>query len=83
MQYFVYLVRCADETLYTGITTDLERRMNEHNGMDKNAKGAKYTATRRPVHLVYSQKFSNRSNASKEEYRIKKLSREEKKILIS
>lgn len=83
MFYFIYIVRCHDKTLYTGITTDLERRISEHNGLDKNKKGAKYTASRRPVSLIYSAKFKNRSEASKEEYRIKKLSKLEKEILIN
>lgn len=83
MSYFTYIIRCADNTLYTGITTDLSRRMDEHNGLDKEKKGAKYTAARRPVTLVYSAKLPNRSEASKEEARIKKLTREEKEILIS
>ena len=73
--YFVYILQCADQTLYTGITTDLDRRIKEHN----NSKlGAKYTKVRRPVKLVYSQSFTNRSEASKEESRIKKLSRQQK-----
>ena len=73
--YFVYILQCADDTLYTGITTDLDRRLKEHN----NSKlGAKYTKVRRPVKLIYSQEFINRSEASKEEARIKKLSRQQK-----
>jgi putative endonuclease len=73
--YYLYIVRCEDETLYTGIATDLKRRINEHN----NSKlGAKYTLSRRPVKLVYAKKFRNRSAASKAESRIKKLSRKEK-----
>jgi putative endonuclease len=73
--YFVYILKCADDTLYTGITTDLDRRINEHN----NSKlGAKYTKIRRPVKLIYSKEFTNRSEASIEESRIKKLSRSEK-----
>lgn len=77
--YYLYIVRCKDKTLYTGIATDLKRRLSEHN----NSKlGAKYTLARRPVKLVYTRKFRNRSLASKEENRIKKLSREEKLKLI-
>lgn len=77
--YFLYILRCADQTLYTGITTDLERRIGEHN----NSKlGAKYTAIRRPVELVFSRKFRNRSTASREEARIKKLTKLEKLALI-
>lgn len=77
--YHVYILKCADKTLYTGITVDLERRINEHNGSNL---GARYTKARRPVRLVYSKKFRNRSLASKEENRIKKLTREEKQVLI-
>lgn len=77
--YYLYILLCADETLYTGITTDLDRRVAEHNN---SSLGSKYTFTRRPVKLVYSQKFKNRSLASKEESRIKKLSRAKKLELI-
>jgi len=77
--YYVYILSCADKTLYTGITVDLNRRIEEHNGAGK---GAKYTALRRPVKIVYSKEFKNRSLASKEECRIKKLSRQEKINLI-
>ena len=73
--YFVYILECADQTFYTGITTDLDRRIKEHN----NSKlGAKYTKMRRPVKLIYSKEFINRSEASIEEARIKKLTRSEK-----
>jgi len=82
MNYFTYMVRCADDTLYTGITTDLDRRMDEHNGLSKEKKGAKYTAARRPVVLVFSAEFENRSAASKEEARIKKLPRAQKETYI-
>jgi putative endonuclease len=76
--YFVYMLECSDGTLYTGITTDLERRVDEHNNSDK---GAKYTRARRPVTLVYSETLENRSEASKREYAIKKMSRCVKKRL--
>ena len=78
--YFVYIIQCNDQTLYTGITTDLDRRIKEHNGSKL---GAKYTKVRRPVKLVYSKDFINRSEASKEESRIKKLSRLEKINLLT
>ncbi len=78
--YYVYILKCADKTLYTGITTDLERRILEHN---EKKLGARYTASRRPVKLVYCKKFKSRSIASKEEARIKKLKRVEKLRLIS
>lgn len=77
--YYIYIVECIDKTLYTGITTDLERRISEHN---KTRFGAKYTVSRRPVKLVYSKKIKNRSVASKEEARIKKLKRIDKLDLI-
>jgi putative endonuclease len=76
--WFVYIVRCSDGTLYTGITTDLQKRVARHNSR----KGAKYTATRTPVVLVWSQPSETRSTASKEEWRIKQLSRSEKLSLI-
>ena len=78
--YFVYLVKCNDDTLYTGITSDLKRRIEEHN----NSKlGAKYTKARRPVKLIYQKEFENRSEALIEEARIKKLSRREKLEFIT
>ena len=78
-EWFVYIVECADNTLYTGITTDMERRVNEHNS---SGKGAKYTKTRQPVKMVYFEVAENRSMASKREAEIKKLSRKEKMDLI-
>lgn len=77
--YYLYILKCADETLYTGITTNIERRMREHNSQKI---GAKYTRVRRPVELVYLQKFKDRSGASIEEARIKKLTRAEKLKLL-
>ena len=73
--YFLYILKCADDTLYTGITTDLDRRVLEHN---TSPRAAKYTRARRPVELVYSKKFRNRSTASKAESRVKRLTRAEK-----
>jgi len=73
--YYLYLLQCADKTLYTGITVDLGRRIREHN---HSPLGAKYTRARRPMKLVFSRKFRNRSAASREENRIKKLSRKDK-----
>ena len=77
--YYIYILKCADKTLYTGITVDLNRRLTEHNDSKL---GAKYTRMRRPVKLIYSKKFRNRSLASKEEVRIKNLSRKDKLELI-
>lgn len=79
LMYHLYILRCADDTLYTGITTDLDRRVAEHNGAGP---GAKYTRGRRPVTLVYSRRFCTRSNALREEARIKGLPRPEKLSLI-
>ena len=78
--YFVYILQCSDNTFYTGITTNLERRVKEHN---TSKIGAKYTKVRRPVKLIYSKEFNNRSEASVEEARIKKLTRTEKINFIS
>ena len=80
MKYYVYILSCSDDTLYTGITTDIKRRIDEHNHSEK---GAKYTKVRRPVTLVYSEESEDRSSASKREYAIKKLSREKKLELIN
>lgn len=81
-QWFVYMLRCVDDTFYTGITTDIERRVREHNGELK-GKGAKCTRARRPVQLVYSEECTNRSAAGKREWEIKKMSREEKRQLLT
>ena len=79
MNYFLYLLECSDGTLYTGITVDVERRVGEHN----NSKlGAKYTRARRPVKLVYTKKFRDRSTALRAEARVKKMTREEKLRLV-
>lgn len=76
----VYILRCADGSLYTGIARDLERRIAEHNGAG--GAGASYTRSRRPVRLVYCEGAENRSAASRREYEIKQLSREDKLALI-
>tara|TARA_Y100001970_G_C14043592_1_gene755122 strand:+ start:643 stop:894 length:252 start_codon:yes stop_codon:yes gene_type:complete len=78
-KWYVYIVECADGSLYTGITTSIQRRILEHN---YSFKAAKYTRSRRPVRLVYKKECENRSEASKEEYRIKRLKRSEKLKLI-
>jgi putative endonuclease len=77
--YFLYIIKCADKTLYTGITTDFGRRVTEHNNTKL---GAKYTSSRQPVKLVYLKKFKNRSLASRAEALIKKLKRSQKLELI-
>ena len=73
--WYVYIIRCQDQTLYTGITTDLTRRIREHN---ETKVGAKYTKIRRPVVLAYQEIYKNRSDAAKREAEIKKLTRIEK-----
>lgn len=72
--WYVYILECSDGTLYTGITNDLNKRIETHN----KGKGAKYTKTRLPVKLLVSFEAEDRSKASKEEYRIKQLTREQK-----
>ena len=71
---YTYIVECSDHTLYTGWTNDLEKRIRAHN----EGKGAKYTKSRRPVRLVYFETFSTKEEAMSREYRIKKMSRQEK-----
>lgn len=75
----VYIVECADGSYYTGITTDTQRRLLEHN---YSFKSAKYTRSRRPVHLVYEESVDDRSIASKREYAIKRMKKEDKARLI-
>jgi len=79
-QWFVYLARCADSSLYAGVTTDCQRRELEHNGQGK--AGARYTKTRRPVQIVWSEPHPDRSSACKREAAIKKISRRDKLGLI-
>lgn len=76
--YTVYLLLCADGSFYTGITTDLTRRLAEHSA---GTKGAKYTRSRRPVRLAYSETCSNRSDAQKREYALRTLSASQKRQL--
>tara|TARA_Y100000592_G_scaffold16961_1_gene25448 strand:+ start:819 stop:1133 length:315 start_codon:yes stop_codon:yes gene_type:complete len=79
--WHIYVVVCFDNSFYCGITTNLERRLKQHNGEIKG--GAKYTRSRRPCRYVYTKKAANRSAASKEEYSFKKLSRKEKEIFLN
>lgn len=74
-----YIVKCDDNTYYTGVTNNIKRRIKLHNC----GKGAKYTAARRPVQLIYSEQFFSRSASQKREYEIKKLSRAKKARLIN
>jgi putative endonuclease len=78
-EYFVYILRCADDTLYTGWTTDIDTRAIQHNA----GKGAKYTRSRLPVICVYSEEYSSKKEAMQREYEIKQLSRDQKDLLIS
>lgn len=73
--WYVYMLRCNDDSIYTGVTTELERRVEEHN---TSKKAAAYTRVRRPVRLVFFELHSSRSDALKREYEIKQLSRPEK-----
>lgn len=75
---YTYIVKCSDETLYTGWTNNLKKRLEAHN----NGKGAKYTKTRRPVELVYFEEYDTKQEAMKREYAIKQLSRQKKLALI-
>lgn len=77
--WFVYILECNDKTLYTGITNNLEKRLGKHNS---ESEGAKYTRPRRPVKFVYHEEQPNRSEATKREMAIKKLSRLDKLNLI-
>ncbi|MGM9946706.1 GIY-YIG nuclease family protein [Floccifex sp.] len=76
--YYVYILCCSDQSLYTGYTNDLNHRLDVHN----QGKGAKYTKSRRPVSLVYYECFETKSEALKREYQIKQLRREQKLALI-
>lgn len=80
MTHYVYIVRCADKTLYTGYTTDVAKRVKEHNDSKK---GAKYTSSRRPVALAYTERFDTVNEALRREAAIKKLSRVEKLALLT
>jgi len=77
--WFVYILECSDKTLYTGITNNLEKRIEQHNSGQE---AAKYTRARRPVKCVYQEIHLNRSEATKREFAIKKLARKEKLKLI-
>ena len=77
--WFVYILQCGDESLYTGISTDVQRRIKEHS----KGEGSRYVQSRLPVRLVYQERCKNRSSASKREARIKKLTRDEKLKVIS
>jgi putative endonuclease len=77
--WFVYIVRCSNDSLYTGITTDIDRRIEQHNS----GKGAAYTRSHRPVRLTYSETVENRSSAAKRESELKKLSKQDKELIVN
>jgi putative endonuclease len=79
--WWVYVLHCADGTLYTGITTDLDRRISEHNG--DGAPGARYTRSRRPVRLLHVEPATDRAEATRRELAIKRLDRERKLALCA
>lgn len=80
LNWYVYILECSDDTYYTGVSTDLDRREFEHN----NSKlGARYTRARRPVKVVYHESLSSRADACKREWEIKKLSRKQKQALVN
>lgn len=78
MSNYVYILECKDGTYYTGWTTCLERRLEEHNS----GKGAKYTRSRGPVRLIYQEEFETKEEAMSREYAIKQLTRQEKERLV-
>lgn len=80
-EFYTYIVRCSDGTLYTGLTNNLEKRLKEHNGILKG--GAKYTRSKSPVTLVYTEECDSKSSALRREYVLKKLTRQQKESLIS
>ena len=77
--YYLYVLKCADDSLYIGISTDLERRVYEHNN---SAKAAKYTRARRPLLLLYSEEYVDRSTATRAEKEWKSLTRAEKLVKL-
>lgn len=79
MIHYVYIVKCSDNTLYTGYSLNIDKRVEDHN---KNKCGAKYCKTRRPVTLVYFEEYSTKSEALKREYAIKQMTRQQKLKLI-
>jgi len=76
--WYLYIVRCSNDSLYTGITKDINRRIDEHNI----GKGAAYTRSHRPVKLVYQESYKTRSDATRREIEIKKLSKKEKELIL-
>ena len=79
MTWYVYILRCSDDSFYCGITNNLKERLDEHN----TGKGAKYTKTRLPVELIYSEELHDKSSACKREIKIKGWRREKKEALVA
>jgi putative endonuclease len=79
-EWCVYLLRCSDDTYYTGITSDIGRRISEHN---ESSRGARYTRARRPVVLVYREACDSRAAAARREWEIRKLPRADKQLLAA
>lgn len=79
--YFTYILKCSDNSFYTGITTSLDRRLDEHNWIKTG--WAKYTSSRRPCEILHFEEFENRSLASKREYEIKKMTKSQKEKIIN
>lgn len=76
---YTYIVKCSDGSFYTGWTTDIDRRVKQHNS----GKGAKYTRVRLPVELIYHEVYETKSEAMKREYEIKSMSRKKKEELVN
>lgn len=81
MKWYMYVILCFDNSFYCGITTNLRKRLKQHNGVIKG--GAKYTRSRRPCKYIYKESAQNRSDASKKEAAFKKLSRKQKEKYIN
>jgi putative endonuclease len=79
-KWYVYIVRCCDNSLYAGVTIDVSRRLDEHNNNDR--LGAKYTRARRPVELIFERRFGSRSEACKFEMQIKNMTKKQKENLV-
>lgn len=79
--YFFYVLRCADDSLYCGVTRDLEKRLKEHNS--DGARGAKYVRARRPAELAYVEEHADKSTAMKREYEVKQWTKKRKELLVA
>ncbi len=78
--YFFYILRCSDNSLYCGVTNNLEKRLKEHNS--DGSRGAKYLRARKPVTLIYSEKYPDKPSAMSREYEVKQLSKSQKETLV-